>query len=63
MITIEVKWLELLVTRLIIFPPVAFQVVMLYVDEDTSITRQMARAEIASLHNKRILDAGTGDLR
>ena len=33
---------------------------MLYVDEETSIKRQMARAEIASLHNKRIIDAGAG---
>ena len=33
---------------------------MLYVDEDTSILRQMSRAEIASVHNKRILDAGAG---
>ncbi len=42
---------------------VSAQVVMLYVDEDTSINRQMARAEIATRHNKRILDAETGDLR
>ena len=63
MITIKVKWFRAPRYFSHYFLSVAFQVVMLYVDEDTSITRQMARAEIASLHNKRILDAGTGDLR
>lgn len=40
----------------------ALQVVMLYVSEDTSITRQMARAELAKLHNSRVMDAGAGEL-
>ncbi|GAX75664.1 hypothetical protein CEUSTIGMA_g3108.t1 [Chlamydomonas eustigma] len=44
------------------FPRPLFKVVMLYVDEETSITRQMSRAELASKHNKRILDAGAGHL-
>lgn len=33
---------------------------MLYVDEETSIKRQMSRGESASLHNKRAVDAGSG---
>ncbi|GFH26290.1 uncharacterized protein HaLaN_24417, partial [Haematococcus lacustris] len=37
-------------------------VVMLYVDEETSIKRQMERAKVASLHNKRVMDAGAGKL-
>lgn len=40
------------------FPRPSFKVVMLYVDEETSIERQMQRARVASLHNKRVLDAG-----
>lgn len=44
------------------FPRPLFKVVMLYVDEETSIARQMARAQVASLHNKRVMDAGAGDL-
>lgn len=35
------------------FPRPLFKVVMLYVSEETSIARQMARAQMASLHNKR----------
>lgn len=38
------------------------QVVMLYVDQETSIKRQLERARVASLHNKRVMDAGTGEL-
>lgn len=35
---------------------------MLYVDEETSIRRQMERAKVAKLHNKRVMDAGAGEL-
>mmetsp|Transcript_15099 Transcript_15099/g.26786 ORF Transcript_15099/g.26786 Transcript_15099/m.26786 type:complete len:566 (-) Transcript_15099:1070-2767(-) len=44
------------------FPRPLFKVVMLYVDEETSIRRQLARAQIASVHNKRVIDAGAGQL-
>ncbi|MEW5303485.1 MAG: hypothetical protein WDW36_006171 [Sanguina aurantia] len=44
------------------FPRPLFKVVMLYVDEETSITRQLERAKVASVHNKRVMDAGAGDL-
>lgn len=44
------------------FPRPLFKVVMLYVDEETSITRQLERAKLASVHNKRVLDAGAGQL-
>lgn len=44
------------------FPRPLFKVVMLYVDEDTSILRQLERAKLASVHNKRVLDAGAGQL-
>ena len=40
------------------FPRPSFKVVMLYVDEETSISRQLRRAKIASLHNRRARDAG-----
>jgi len=43
-------------------PRPSFKVVILYVDEEESVKRQMKRAEIASLHNRRVLDAGTGDV-
>jgi hypothetical protein len=36
--------------------------VILYVDEEESVRRQMRRAQLASLHNKRVMDAGTGDV-
>eukprot|EP00798_Chlamydomonas_sp_ICE-L_P013833 gene13833-19754_t len=42
------------------FPRPMFKVVMLYVDEETSIARQMARAKVAHLHNKHVKDAGAG---
>ena len=56
------------VTRSAVGQPLAIlhallQLVMLYVDEATSIKRQMARGEFASLHNKRAMDAGSADLR
>ena len=38
----------------------AVQVVILYVDEETSIKRQLQRARVANLHNRRVLDAGAG---
>lgn len=44
------------------FPRPLFKVVMLYVDEETSIKRQMERAQAAHLHNKRVMDAGAGEL-
>ena len=44
------------------FPRPAFRVVVLYVDEEESVRRQMARARLAALHNARTLDAGSGDL-
>jgi adenylate kinase len=44
------------------FPRPLFKVVMLYVDEETSILRQIERAKLASVHNKRVLDAGAGQL-
>lgn len=43
-------------------PRPSFKVVILYVDEEESVKRQMKRAEMASLHNQRVLDAGTGDV-
>ncbi|KAF6250719.1 hypothetical protein COO60DRAFT_1568871 [Scenedesmus sp. NREL 46B-D3] len=43
------------------FPRPAFKVVMLYVDEDTSINRQLQRAVAAQAHNKRVVDAGLGE--
>lgn len=33
---------------------------VLYVDEETSIRRQLQRARVANLHNRRVLDAGAG---
>lgn len=33
---------------------------MLYIDEETSIRRQLQRARIANMHNRRVLDAGAG---
>lgn len=44
------------------FPRPLFKVVMLYVDEENSILRQLERAKLASVHNKRVLDAGAGQL-
>lgn len=44
------------------FPRPAFRVVVLYVDEEESVRRQMARARLAALHNARVLDAGAGEL-
>lgn len=35
---------------------------MLYVDQEESVRRQMARAKMAALHNLRAKDAGTEDL-
>eukprot|EP00878_Enallax_costatus_P008241 GHUV01008615.1.p1 GENE.GHUV01008615.1~~GHUV01008615.1.p1 ORF type:complete len:600 (+),score=182.10 GHUV01008615.1:310-2109(+) len=43
------------------FPRPTFKVVMLYVDEETSINRQMQRAELAQAHNRRVKDAGVGE--
>ena len=44
------------------FPRPSFKVVILYVDEEESVRRQSQRAKLASLHNQRALDAGTGDV-
>ena len=43
-------------------PRPSFKVVILYVDENESVKRQMKRAELTSLHNERVRDAGTGDV-
>lgn len=43
-------------------PRPSFKVVILYVDEAESVMRQMKRAELTSLHNERVKDAGTGDV-
>ena len=43
-------------------PRPSFKVVILYVDEAESVRRQMKRAELTSLHNERVKDAGTGDV-
>ena len=37
------------------------QVVILYVDEEESVRRQMRRAQLAAMHNKRVMDAGGWD--
>lgn len=44
------------------FPRPSFKVVVLYVDQEESVRRQMARAKMAALHNLRARDAGTEDL-
>jgi hypothetical protein len=44
------------------FPRPSFKVVILYVDEEESVRRQLRRAQLASLHNKRVMDAGSGDV-
>lgn len=44
------------------FPRPSFKVVILYVDEEEALRRQMNRAKQAHLHNKRVQDAGTGDV-
>ena len=45
------------------FPRPSFKVMVLYVDEETSIKRQKERAQLASVHNRRVLDAGAGSFR
>ncbi|MEW5307381.1 MAG: hypothetical protein WDW36_009784 [Sanguina aurantia] len=45
------------------FPRPLFKVVMLYVDEDTSIQRQQVRAKLESVRNKRVMDAGAEEMR
>lgn len=45
------------------FPRPSFKVMVLYVDEETSIKRQKERAKLASVHNRRVLDAGAGSFR
>ncbi|KAK9839848.1 hypothetical protein WJX81_005830 [Elliptochloris bilobata] len=44
------------------FPRPSFKVVVLYVEQEESVRRQVMRAQLASLHNQRVLDAGAGDL-
>ena len=39
------------------------QVVVLFIDEEASIRRQLQRARIANMHNRRVLDAGTGEFQ
>jgi hypothetical protein len=48
------------ILALFTFSPGMLQVLVLYVDEETSIKRQLQRAKLASLHNKRVKDAGAG---
>ena len=38
------------------------QVVVLYVEQEESVRRQLNRAQLAAKHNTRVLDAGAGDL-
>ena len=38
------------------------QVVVLYVERQESVRRQMYRAKLASQHNQRVMDAGAGAL-
>lgn len=45
------------------FPRPSFKVVVLYVDEETSVQRQLQRAAVAHAHNRRIMDAGAGPHR
>ena len=49
-------------TRPTLHAPTHPQVVILYVDEEESVRRQMRRAQLAAMHNKRVMDAGTGDV-
>eukprot|EP00884_Botryococcus_braunii_P018635 jgi/Botrbrau1/5455/Bobra.27_1s0006.1 len=44
------------------FPRPSFKVVVLYVEQEESVRRQMMRAKLAAMHNTRVMDAGTGDL-
>lgn len=44
------------------FPRPSFKVVVLYVNEETSVERQLERAKVASIHNQRVVDAGAGQL-
>eukprot|EP00879_Flechtneria_rotunda_P009169 GHRR01009599.1.p1 GENE.GHRR01009599.1~~GHRR01009599.1.p1 ORF type:complete len:447 (+),score=143.70 GHRR01009599.1:767-2107(+) len=43
------------------FPRPSFKVVVLYVDEETSVSRQLQRAVAAQTHNRRVMDAGVGE--
>ena len=36
--------------------------VVLYVEQEESVRRQLNRAQLAAKHNTRVLDAGAGDL-
>ena len=42
------------------YPRPSFKVVVLYIDEETSIKRQLTRAKVAQQHNRRVRDAGAG---
>ena len=42
--------------------PFIAQVVVLYVEQEESVRRQLNRAQLAAKHNTRVLDAGAGDL-
>ncbi|KAK9819601.1 hypothetical protein WJX72_000150 [[Myrmecia] bisecta] len=44
------------------FPRPSFKVVVLYVEAEESIRRQLNRAKMASMHNQRVRDAGAGEL-
>ena len=45
------------------YPRPSFKVVVLYVDEATSIARQMNRSTLAAKHNQKVLEAGAGTLK
>ncbi|GBF89078.1 adenylate kinase [Raphidocelis subcapitata] len=45
------------------FPRPSFKVVVLYVDEETSVRRQLQRAAQTQARNRRALDAGAGGLQ
>jgi hypothetical protein len=45
------------------FPRPSFKVVVLYVDEETSVRRQLQRAAQTQARNQRALDAGAGGLQ
>ncbi|CAK0784866.1 hypothetical protein CVIRNUC_008071 [Coccomyxa viridis] len=44
------------------YPLPSFKVVVLYVEQEESVRRQLTRAQLAAKHNTRVLDAGAGDL-
>lgn len=45
------------------YPRPLFKVVVLYVDEEESIRRQLKRAREVAAHNLRVIDAGVGQMK